>query len=986
MCADDNNDTVESCAAGEALSSSSSLGDGEGVCGEGAGKTASLQKKQMPSSEKTQEKDVQFGAVFKNAAIGIALISSEGNILRINQAYCDVVGYRQDYVTDCLTIADITFLDDRLECLDKIREITTDEIQQVSFETRYVRSDGEIIWVSSSLSAVRDITGTLNYLISTIQDITEVKRSLQQLRESEDRFRIMADSSPVLIWVAGVDKLCYWFNKVWLDFTGRSMEEESGNGWADNVHPEDFQRCLEIYVGCFDRREAFVMEYRLMRHDGVYRWIRDNGVPRFDDAGEFLGYIGSCIDITDHKEAEQALAKESYKNETLLRTASDGIHILNADGFIMQVSDSFCQMLGCSREETLGMHVSEWDANWNLDQLHEELKHLFSGGSFLFETKHRRKNGDIFDVEINATSVVMDGESFLYCSARDITMRKRLEAELQLASQIYRNSSEAMLVTDNENHIIAVNRAFTLLTGYAADEVVGRNPNILQSGRHDAAFYRSMWASLKAKDYWHGEIWNRRKNGEIYPELLTINMIRNDHGEPFRHVALFSDITKKKESEELIWRQANIDTLTNLPNRRMFHDRLDLEIKKAHRSSLPLALLLIDLDRFKEVNDTLGHHVGDELLVETARRISTCVRESDTVARLGGDEFTVVLPLCAGIEHVEKIAQVIIEKVAEPYHLGEEMIYISASIGITFYPMDSVDIEKMLQNADQAMYAAKGLGRNRFSYFTPSMQIAAQNRLRLINDLRVALVEKQLSVYFQPIVDAQTGHIHKAEALLRWNHPTRGLIYPSEFIPVAEETGLIIEIGDWVLREAADCAKKWSGDSGEDFQISVNKSPVQFLRPDCSFDWLFEYITNLGIAKNSLVIEITEGLLLNAEEGVRNQLVAYHDFGTPLAIDDFGTGYSALSYLKKFNVDYLKIDQSFVRNIETDANDKALSEAIIVMAHKLGLKVIAEGVETEGQRRFLVDVGCDYLQGYLFSRPIPADEFGKLLKSKAALR
>jgi diguanylate cyclase (GGDEF)-like protein len=390
-------------------------------------------------------------------------------------------------------------------------------------------------------------------------------------------------------------------------------------------------------------------------------------------------------------------------------------------------------------------------------------------------------------------------------------------------------------------------------------------------------------------------------------------------------------------------------------------------------------LMLLDLDRFKEVNDTLGHDMGDILLKEGARRLSSCVRGTDTVARLGGDEFTIILSELHDPANVERIAQDILKKLAEPFHLKREVAYVSASIGITLYPNDGASIETLLKNADQAMYASKNQGRNRYNYFIPSMQEAAQNRMRLANDLRGALEADQFSLVYQPIVELATGVIHKAEALIRWQHPNRGEVSPTEFITIAEETGLIIDIGDWVFRETACQVKHWRERHHADFQISINKSPIQFHNKCNSHAAWFEHMQQQGLSGQSIVVEITEGLLLDASTAITDQLLEFRDAGMQVALDDFGTGYSSLSYLKKFDIDYLKIDRSFVSNLAPGSDDMALCEAIIVMAHKLGIKVIAEGVETVQQRNLLSTVGCDYGQGYLFSKPLPAVEFEKLL-------
>ena len=559
-------------------------------------------------------------------------------------------------------------------------------------------------------------------------------------------------------------------------------------------------------------------------------------------------------------------------------------------------------------------------------------------------------------------------------------IRKYVE-DLQLAASIFDSASEAMLVTDSENRIITINPAFSKITGYSLNEIIGKTPKLLGSKKQSKAFYKQMWEELNSTGRWSGELWNKRKDGELYAEWLSISVIYNEDGTKRMHLAIFSDVTEKKQASEIIWQQANFDTLTELPNRRMFRDRLDHEIRKSERDNNSLALLLIDLDKFKEVNDTLGHDMGDILLQKAAQRITESVRASDTVARLGGDEFIVLLSELSEISHAEDIALKIIATLAKPFYLGVEATYISASVGITLYPNDATDIESLMKNADQAMYLSKKQGRNRFSYFTPILQEAAQKRLYLTNELRGALAANQFEVYYQPIVELATGNIHKAEALIRWHHPERGLISPAEFIPLAEETGLIVPIGDWVFKQAIQQVKQWRSRFHESFQISVNKSPVQLHHEDDAGASWPEYLEQQGVPGQSITIEITEGLLLHADEDINKKLLNFRDVGIQVSIDDFGTGYSSLAYLKKFDIDYLKIDQSFVRNLESDASNQALCKAIIVMAHELGFKVIAEGVETEMQGTLLQAAGCDYGQGYLFSRPVPSLALEKSLMS-----
>jgi diguanylate cyclase (GGDEF)-like protein len=456
--------------------------------------------------------------------------------------------------------------------------------------------------------------------------------------------------------------------------------------------------------------------------------------------------------------------------------------------------------------------------------------------------------------------------------------------------------------------------------------------------------------------------------------LCEISGRKIDVGSEQLFILVLEDVTERKRAAQMIWNQANFDRLTGLPNRHMFQTRLEQDMVAAERDERSLALVFFDLDLFKEVNDTLGHEVGDLLLQEAARRLRIGVRQSDLVARLGGDEFTLILSGLSDTGYVHQIVQGALQRLAEPFVLAGQQVHISTSAGVTFYPQDAIQVEALLKNADQAMYAAKSQGRNRYNVFTRSMQDAAQKRMRLINDLRVAIAEQQFSVFYQPIVDLKTGHIHKAEALVRWRHPVEGMVSPADFVPVAEETGMIVDIGNWVFGEAVQQVAAWRQTHDPQFQVSVNVSPVQFRNEGIDqVTWLAQ-LQAVGLPGEAVLIEITEGLLMEAGGHVTDQLRAFHQAGIGLSLDDFGTGYSSLSYLKKFDIDFLKIDQAFVRNLTANSDDMALCKVIIVMAHTLGLKVVAEGVETQEQCDLLAAAGCDYGQGYLFARPMPAPE------------
>ena len=566
----------------------------------------------------------------------------------------------------------------------------------------------------------------------------------------------------------------------------------------------------------------------------------------------------------------------------------------------------------------------------------------------------------------------------------DQTQELAQAEQRKLSSLVYQNSNEAMLVTDADNIILDVNPAFTTITGYSLDEVIGRTPKLLSSGRHEPDFYSAMWQELEQNGCWNGEIWNKRKNGEAFAEWLSINSILNEDGSIYRRVALFTDISRKKAAEALILQQANYDSLTNLPNRRLFLESLKQELRKTRGNGISGAVLYVDLDRFKEVNDALGHGYGDKLLQEVARRLTRTVRASDLVAHLSGDEFAVILGSIGTPQQAEQVAGNILASLAESIQLKDEQIYISASIGITLFPDDAVKADQLLRNADQAMYAAKLSGRNCYHYFTQTMQSEAQVRLNMTRDLRFAVERQEFELFYQPIVDFATGQIVKAEALIRWHHPQQGLITPDSFIPLAEETGMITRIGEWVFHTAARQLKQWHLAGHTNLRISINLSPVQLrhdgVTPD---DWL-QYLTNQGLDESAITVEITENqLMANTHSGLP-KLAQLQKSGLQIAIDDFGTGYSSLSYLKDLNADFLKIDQSFVRNLTDDNSDAALCEAIIVMAHKLGIQVIAEGVETEHQRQLLQQAGCDYGQGWVFAKAIPAAEFATLLQTELA--
>lgn len=832
--------------------------------------------------------------------------------------------------------------------------------------------------------------------VGTTMNITTRKLAEIGLLEAKVRFELIFNNNPEVMLISRLsDGVITNVNQAFVDHSGYSFAEAIGNTtlglnlWRSK---EDRTRMTEAIS---KTGKGHNIEIEFTPKDGrtyvgslTATITMLQGVPHIVSSGR---------DITQQKSIEAALRDSeahAHRLAAMLRLMCDNVPDMiwakDTHNNYLFTNKAMCEQLlyAHDTDEPVGKNDMYFalrerqsrpdDASWHtfgeLCQDSDTLT-LARGQASQFD-EYGNVRGEFLFLDVHKAPFVNEQGAVIGVvgSARDVTAQRASDEKLRLAALVLENSSEAMFVSDAENRIVDVNPAFTKLTGYTPDEVQGQDAKLLYSDRHEQDFYQAMQDKIAMTGHWQGEIWQDRKNHECYASWLTINTVYHDDNSIHRRVALFSDISEKKKSEELIWHQANFDFLTALPNRRMFRERLSHELKKAHRNGTKLALLFLDLDHFKTVNDTLGHDLGDYLLVEAAQRILSCLRESDTVARLGGDEFTIILTELSDISCIERIANKIITSLARPFHLNTDQVYLSASIGITIYPDDALEVEDLLKNADRAMFVSKHAGRNRFSFYTNAMQEAALQRLRITNDLRVALAENQFQLYYQPIVMAASGRVHKAEALLRWFHPTRGLMSPTEFIPLAEESGIIHEIGDWVFNEVTKQIQPWRARYGDDFAISLNISPKQMQTKKHLASWLTQLKT-LGVPGANLVFEITEGLLLDTSDGVANQLLTFRDAGIKIAIDDFGTGYSALAYLKKFNIDYLKIDQSFVRNLAPDSSDLALCEAIVVMAHKLGLKVIAEGIETPRQNNLLTEMGCDCLQGYLHSKPLTVEQF-----------
>jgi diguanylate cyclase (GGDEF)-like protein/PAS domain S-box-containing protein len=558
-------------------------------------------------------------------------------------------------------------------------------------------------------------------------------------------------------------------------------------------------------------------------------------------------------------------------------------------------------------------------------------------------------------------------------TAQDISGLRQMESQMQLLGVAFQHSGEAILITDAKNNIVTVNPAFSALTGYSLDEALGRNPRFLSAGRNSPEDYSAMWLSIREKGFWQGEIWDRRKDGGIYPKWMSVSVIRDEAGEIRYHIAHFTDISVERAAEEKLHHIAHHDSLTGLPNRFSLSGRIQQALALARRDGGRVALLFIDLDRFKLVNDTLGHHVGDELLIEVAHRLQDSVRDSDVVARLGGDEFVIML---TGIEHTSSVAVVaekVVLAVGSPYLIEGHDLYTSPSIGIAVFPTDGETGDVLMKNADAAMYHAKSAGRNNFQFFDVKMNEVAVERLSIEHSLRQALARDEFCLYFQPIIDVASGRVVEVEALIRWMHPQQGMIPPIKFIGIAEETGLIQPIGEWVFWTACRMLSEFNEAGLAGVKMGINISAMQMRNGNLPI-LARGAIQALSLNPEDLVFEITESVAMQRPEETVAILDLLHNMGIGLAIDDFGTGYSSLSYLKMFPIDHIKLDRSFVEEIGQGGGSSVICDATIGLAHNLGLKLVAEGVETEEQFAYLRERACDLVQGYLFSRPVPAKD------------
>jgi len=946
------------------------------------------------------DSEYRWKYALEGAGDGVWDCNEVARTMHHSKAWKEMLGFSDGEITDSLDEWENRIHpDDKEATLAAAQDCLDGKIPNYIHEYRALCKDGSYKWVLDRGTVVsRSEEGTPLRMIGTITDISERKKVEEALKESEYRWKFAIEGSGDGVWDVNVQTDEAKYSKRWKEMLGYSEDDIMTNRqeWISRIHPDDKQHVLGAGQAYLEgETDAYVVEYRLKCKDGSYKWMLSRGmiVSRSED-GKPLRMIGTQSDISETKKVEtrllqmQAALQESLDRfKDLYEFAPIGYITISSHGLITQLNWRASAMLGLDRKNIVHKRITQFidesdKGRWS--RMFASMKELSEGEELSFDLKFTLHNGMSFLANLNCARMSdQDEQSMLRVTLEDITMIKKSEADLRVAAIAF-ESHDGLMITDAENKILKVNRAFTKITGYTDEEVVGKSPSMLASGRHDAAFFAEMWGSLNKTGRWTGEVWNRRKSGDVYPENLTITAVKGEKGIITNYVATFTDISMMKAAAEEIQQLAFFDSLTQLPNRRLLMDRLKHAIAAGARSGRQGAVLFLDLDHFKVLNDSLGHDIGDLLLQQVAERLTACVREGDTVARLGGDEYVVVLEDLSeqdleAAAQTETIANKILASLNQPYQLDAHEHHITPSIGIAVFKNHHSTIEELLKQADIAMYQAKKAGRNTLRFFNPQMQISITARVALERELRKALDNKQLHLYYQIQVD-NSGHALGAEALIRWIHPERGLVSPAQFIPLAEETGLILPIGNWVLNTACAQIKAWHKNAHtRDLTLSINVSAKQFRQPDFVAQ-VRAAIERHSIDPMQLKIELTESLLLENVEDTIASMTALGEIGVQFSLDDFGTGYSSLQYLKRLPLFQLKIDQSFVRDIVTDSHDRSIVRTIIAMAQSLYLNVIAEGVETEQQRELLLSNGCKRYQGYMFGKPVPINEFNAALK------
>lgn len=964
--------------------------------------------------------------------IGIALSSPVSKRwLQCNDRLCEILGYSRAEMTR-MSWEQMTHPEDLAADVRQFERIIRGESDGYLIDKRFIRKDGTTVSTSLDIKCVRLPDGTPDYLVATVQDITERKQAEARIARLTQMYAALSECNQAIVRCANQQELFPLICRFAVQFGGMKMawiglidpgtrqlreaasfgegteflqdlqvsadaESDFGRGatgrairqlqpmwvqdylndpittpWHERGARAGWRASASLPLTCND---AAVGAFMLMAGEvGVFdEAIRNLLVEMAQDISFALGAFAR---EAQRRQIEATLRESERRFRDLYEKAPLAYQSLDVAGNILDVNDAWLALLGRTRDEVSGRFIGDFMSEDSLTAMNDvfpRFRQLGRVDGHLFHFVHR--DGSQRLLMVNG-QIARDADgNFLrtHCILTDLTERLQAQEQLKLAATVFEQSAEGIIITDAAFNIMMVNQAFSKITGYSAAEVLGKNPHLLASGHHEAHFYRALWSAVHATGHWSGEMWNRSKDGEIYPEMVSITQVLDDHGKVSHYVGVFADISEHKANEAHIQHLAHFDALTGLPNRSLLADRVGQALSSVERKGEALALIFLDLDRFKNVNDSLGHRIGDELLIQVAQRLQSGLRDEDTVSRLGGDEFILVLP-GTGADGAARVAKKVLRSLSLPYCIEQHELTITPSLGIAMYPADGDSYEALSMCADAAMYRAKQSGRQTFRFFTREMQEDSERTLQLENALRRALELDQLELHYQPQIALDSGRVIGVEALLRWHHPELGDVSPSDFIPVAEDSGLILPIGQWVVRTAVHQMKSWIDGGMAPLVMAVNLSAVQFRQARLP-ERVAQILDEFELPPRCLELELTESVAMEDPLAAIAVMDALHQRGIRMAIDDFGTGYSSLSYLKRFKVSKLKIDQSFVRDIARDPEDEAIVEAIIGLSKTLGLQTIAEGVETAEQLAFLRAKGCHQVQGYYFARPMPAADF-----------
>ncbi|MFE8073312.1 EAL domain-containing protein [Marinobacteraceae bacterium S3BR75-40.1] len=907
-------------------------------------------------------------------------------------------------------------------------------------EHRFIKpGQGEILLAINAAPLFND-DGDVTGVVATFQDITAQRRNEQQIRKLNRVYNVLAqinhliqrtpDQSTLLreacriaveeggfrmAWIGLVNPesqkvrptTCAGYEKGYLDKLDIALQDN----WSQSG-PTRQALARGSHVVCNDI--AAEPEDQSWRQRALQRGYRASAAFPLQSAGRILGtfnlyaakagfFTAEELQLIDQLAGDLSLAmtlleREEQRQETELRLRQsearyrslfeeqNSITVL-ADpesATLLDANPAACRWYGWDRAEVPGKAVADF-VQTPMDLVHQHIRQAATGEVNYFEEEHFDAHGEARRVEIYSSTVMVDDEPLVYAIIHDVHERYLTQEKLRLNNAVVESIRDSVMVMDLQHRTISVNPAFTMLTGYTKEDAVGKTPEFLRSPRHGADFFRELWTQVQTKGYWQGEIWHRHKDGSLFPGLLSLNAVYNEQGQVTHYVAVTTDISSLKESEERLDHLANYDLLTNLPNRILAESRLNHSIEQAQRHERRLAVLFMDLDSFKTINDSLGHPVGDELLVAVAQRLAKQVRREDTLARFGGDKFMLIIEEFKEPQRAAVVARHIHTALQSPFTLpsGNE-VFVSASLGISVFPEDGASAGELMRNAETAMYEAKKQGRNQFCYFTTNMNVDARAVLEMESALRQALMRHELMLYYQPKLNLASGQICGVEALLRWQRPNEGMVSPGTFIPLAEQTGLIVPIGNWVLEEACRQIKRWQDAGLSQLRVAVNVSVGQFRSGNLQ-EQVENALRHSNIPPECLELELTESMLMEHTSEAIRQLKDLKQLGVRLSLDDFGTGYSSLAYLSRFPIDALKIDKSFVAGLLQDSTADTITASIIDLAHRMGLKVVAEGVETQEQLDYLNFYGCDEMQGFFFAKPLPVVELEALAREGRGL-